>query len=120
MLSLLRGLDRVLLGSEMFSCIGFEVYIQWGILFTYKDVLYVPEDAGAVPVLYADIVNRFDELDSAIRTRTEEKYKLAAKEFDTWENGGQYEGEFARRIVGYMYNEWLTFNQQKCASGIVQ
>ena len=116
MISLLKRLNRVLLGSELFSCIGFEPYVEWAIIYTYKDVIYVPETEGADQMSYVDIVNRFYELGPEVKARTVEKYKALAKRFDLWENGGLYEAQFAREVVGLMYNECQLFIQNNQCS----
>ncbi len=96
-----RLLNRVLLGSELFSCIGFDAYVDCVLLTMYADCAYFP-DNGKEPVAYAEIVRRFDALGPDRRARAVDEYKDWARFFDTLE-GEPREALFADVVVGVMY-----------------
>ena len=99
MLQTLRRFDRVFLGPEIFSCIGFDVYVDYVIMSMYPDALYVP--AASDPVPYADVVQRFRALSPERRACAEKYYKDWAVFFDAMED--VHEALFAEEIVGEMF-----------------
>ena len=96
---LLNRLNRFL-GADLFSRIGFDVYVDWVIGNVYSDECYVPEDADPVP--YMQVIQQFRALGPECHSHALQEYKEWATFFDTLD-GEPQEALFAEVVVGVMY-----------------